>query len=385
MQRETRMAVIARPGVVPGRPKTLSLKLPAAAGVKLALSLANALAKVRQKMLPPPLAVLEMVGTYTIISNAIMVAARLGIADLLRDGPKSSAELAQAVDAQPQPLYRMLRALTNVGVFAQDQDGRFTLTPVSKYLQTDAPGSMRSLLVMCSEEWHYDSWGHFLTSVKTGKTPFEVLHGMSLFQYFEQNPEAGEIFNRAMAGGSAQSTAAVAASYDFSWVTTLVDVGGGVGTLVATLLKQYPQMRGVLVDRPHVIAEARRYLETAGVAQRCDLVGGNFFEAVPAGGDAYILQNIMHAWDDEHAVAILKSCRRAMAAKGRLLLSEMVIPSDNRPYFGTVFDLEMQVVTGSGRERTGSEFSALFDAAGFKLTRVIPTPSYSYVIEGVPA
>jgi SAM-dependent methyltransferase len=333
--------------------------------------------------MPPPLAVHEMVGTYTIISNAIMVAARLGIADLLKDGPKSSGELAQAVGAHPQPLYRLLRALTNVGVFAQDKDGRFTLTPVSKYLQTDTPGSMRSLLVMCSEEWHYDSWAHFLTSVKTGKTPFEVLHGMSLFQYFEQNPEAGEIFNSAMAGASAQSTAAVAASYDFSRVTTLVDVGGGVGTLVATLLKQYPQMRGVLFDRPHVIAEAKRFLETAGVAQRCDLVGGNFFEAVP-GGNAYILQNIIHAWDDEHAAAILKSCRRAVAANGTLLLSEMVIPPDNRPYFGTVFDLEMQVVTGSGRERTASEFNALFEAAGFKLTRLIPTPSYSYVIEGVP-
>jgi hypothetical protein len=365
------------------QPKTLNQKLPPVAGLKLVLWLINVLAKIRQKILPPPLAVLEMVGTYTIISNAIMVAARLGIADLLKDGPKSCEELARAVEARPQPLYRLLRALTNVGVFAQDKDGRFTLTPISKYMQTDTPGSMRSLMVMCSEEWHYDSWAHFLTSVKTGKTPFEIRHGMSLFQYFEQNPEAGEIFNRAMAGGSARSTAAVAASYDFSRVTKLVDIGGGVGTLVATLLKQYPQMRGVLFERPHVIAGARRFLETAGVAQRCELVGGSFFEGVPDGGDIYIMQNVIHAWGDEHAAAILKGCRRAMAANGRLLLSEMVIPPDNRPYFGTVFDLEMQVVTGSGRERTASEFSTLFEAAGFKLTRIIPTPSYSYLIEGV--
>jgi hypothetical protein len=374
----------ARPNIVQSQPKTLKQKLPSVAGVKLVLSLTNVLAKVRQKIMPPPLAVLEMVGTYTIITNAIMVAARLGIADLLKDGPKSSEELAQAIEAHPQSLYRMLRALANVGVFAQDKEGRFTLTPISKCLQTDTPGSMRSLLVMCSEEWHYDSWAHFLTSVKTGKTPFEVQHGMSLFQYFEQNPEAGEIFNSAMAGGSARSTAAVAASYDFSRFTTLVDIGGGVGTLVATLLKQYPQMRGVLFERPHVIAGARRFLETAGVAQRCELVGGSFFEGVPSGGDAYIMQNVLHAWDDERAIAVLKSCRSAMAANGTLLVSEMVIPPDNTPYFGTVFDLEMQVVTGTGRERTASEFRALFEAAGFKLTRIIPTPSNSYVIEGVP-
>ena len=196
--------------------------------------------------------------------------------------------------------------------------------------------------------------------------------------------EAGEIFNSAMTGFSAQSTAAVAATYDFSRVTAIVDVGGGLGTLMATLLKKYPQMNGVLVDRPHVIADARSFLEAEGVAQRCELVSGNFFEVVPSGGDAYILQNIIHDWDDERATAILKSCRRAISANGKLLLSEMVIPPDNRPYFGTVFDLEMQVLCGSGRERTESEFRALFEAAGFKLTRVIPAPSYSYVIEGVP-
>jgi ubiquinone/menaquinone biosynthesis C-methylase UbiE len=378
------MTLQDRPRALQSQSNALNQKLPPVAVVKLVLSLTNSLAKVRQKVTPPPLTLLEMVGTYTYISNAIMVAARLGIADLLKDGPKRSEELAQAVEAHPQSLYRLLRALTNVGVFAQNKDGSFKLTSISKYLQTDTPGSMRSLMVMCSEEWHYKSWGHFLTCVKIGKTPFEVLYGMNLFQYFEQNPEAGEIFNSAMTGGSARSTAAVAATYDFSRVTKMVDVGGGVGTLVATLLKKYPQMHGVLFDRPHVIADARSFLETEGVAQRCELLSGDFFEAVPSGGDAYILQNIIHAWDDERAAVILKSCRRAIAANGKLLLSEMVIPPGNRPYFGTVFDLEMLVVRGSGRERTASEFHALFQAAGFKLTRVIPTPSYSYVIEGVP-
>ena len=373
-----------RPIALQSQPHTFNQKLPPVAIVKLLLSLINFLAQVRQKVTPPPLMLHEMVGTYTFISNAIMVAARLGIADLLKDGPKRSEELAQAVQAHPQSLYRLLRALTNVGVFAQEKDGRFKLTPISKYLQTDTPGSMRSLVVMGSQEWHYESWGHLLTSVKSGKAPFEVLYGMNLFQYFEQNPEAAEIFNCAMTGVSAQSTAAVAATYDFSRVTTIVDVGGGLGTLVATLLKQYPQMHGVLFDRPHVIADARSFLETEGVAQRCELLSGDFFEAIPSGGDAYILQNIIHDWDDERATAILKCCRRAIAATGKLLLCEMVIPPDNRPYFGTVFDLEMQVLCGSGRERTASEFRALFQAAGFKLTRVIPTPSFSYVIEGVP-
>jgi len=378
------MTLQDRPRALQSQSKTFNQKLPPVLVVKLVLSLINLLAKVRQKVTPPPLTLLEMVGTYTFISHAIMVAARLGIADLLKDGPKSSEELAQAVEAYPESLYRLLRALTNVGVFAQEKDGRFKLTSISKYLQIDTPGSMRSLMVMCSQEWHHESWGHFLTSVKTGKAPSEVLYGMNLFQYFEQNPEAGEIFNSAMTGFSAQSTAAVAATYDFSRVTAIVDVGGGLGTLMATLLKKYPQMNGVLVDRPHVIADARSFLEAEGVAQRCELVSGNFFEVVPSGGDAYILQNIIHDWDDERATAILKSCRRAIAANGKLLLSEMVIPPDNRPYFGTVFDLEMQVLCGSGRERTESEFRALFEAAGFKLTRVIPAPSYSYVIEGVP-
>lgn len=378
------MALHERSIVMQRQPKPQGQRLPPLAAVKLVLWLINVLATLRQKLMPPPLVVLEMVGTYTIISNAFMVAARLGIADLLTDGPKSCAELAQAVEAHPAHLYRLLRALASVGVFAQGKDGRFALTPISATMQTSAPGSMRSLMVMCSEPWHYDSWAHFLSSVKTGKTPFEVQHGLSLFQYFEQHPDAGEIFNRAMAGGSARATAAAAASYDFSQVATLVDIGGGVGTLVATLLAQYPQMRGILFDRPHVIAEARRFLDAAGVAQRCELVGGTFFEGVPAGGDLYFMQNTIHAWDDERAIAILKSCRSAMAAHGRVLVSEMIIPPDNTPYFGTIFDLELQVVTGSGKERTASEFRALFEAAGLRLTRIIPTPSYSYLLEGVP-
>ena len=378
------MAIQNRPLARQDRSRTLNQKLPPVLAVKLVFSLINLLARVRRKVTPPPLSLLEMVGTYIFVSNAIIAAARLGIADLLKDGPKSSDELAQAVGAHPESLYRLLRALTNVDIFAQNKDGRFQLTAISKYLQSDIPGSMRSLMIMCSDEWHYESWSQLLTAVKTGKSAVESLYGMNAFQYFEQNPEAGEHFNSAMTGFSAQATAAVAATYDFSRVGTIVDVGGGLGTLIATLLKKYPQMRGVLFDRPHVITGAQSLLQVEGVGQRCELVSGDFFESVPGGGDAYILQNIIHDWDDERAIAILKNCRRAIADDGKLLLSEMVIPPDNRPYFGTIFDLEMQIGTPGGRERTEAEFRALFEAAGFKLTRTIPTPSYSYVIEGVP-
>ncbi len=378
------MAIQNKPLARQDRSRTLNQKLPPVLAVKLVFSLINLLARVRRKVTPPPLSLLEMVGTYIFVSNAIIAAARLGIADLLKDGPKSSEELAQAVGANPESLYRLLRALTNVDIFAQNKDGRFQLTAISKYLQSDTPGSMHSLMLMCSDEWHYESWSQLLTAVKTGKSAVESLYSMNIFQYFEQNPEAGEHFNSAMTGFSAQATAAVAATYDFSRVGTIVDVGGGLGTLIATLLKKYPQMRGVLFDRPHVIAGAQRLLQVEGVGQRCELVSGDFFESVPDGGDAYILQNIIHDWDDERAIAILKNCRRAIADDGKLLLSEMVIPPDNRPYFGTVFDLEMQIGTTGGRERTEAEFRALFETAGFKLTRTIPTPSYSYVIEGVP-
>lgn len=371
---------------VPGQTtlKVAEQKLPPTAIVKFVISVINKLGSVRRKVTPSPLALLDMVGTSIFVSNAIMVAARLGIADLLQDGPRSSEELAQVVEANPSSLYRLLRALTNVDVFAQDRDGRFRLTPISKYLQTNTPGSMRSLMIMCSDEWHYRSWGNFVTAVKTGKAPSEFLYGMPIFQYFEQNPEAGKNFNAAMTGFSAQATAAVAATYDFSRVARVVDVGGGLGTMAATLLKKYPRMHATLFDRPHVIAEARSFLEAEGVISRCELVNGDFFEAVPTGADAYILQNIIHDWDDEHAIGILKSCRRAIPAHGKLLLSEMVIPNNNRTYFGTVFDLEMQIFNSGSRERTEEEFRTLLAAAGFKLARVIPTPSFSYVIEAVP-
>lgn len=364
--------------------KVAQQKLPPTAVVKFVFSVINRLGKVRRKITPPPLALLDMVGTSIFVSNAIMVAARLGIADLLQDGPRSSEELAQAVEANPSSLYRLLRALTNVDVFAQDRDGRFRLTPISKYLQTNTPGSMRSLMIMCSDEWHYRSWGNFVTAVKTGKAPSEFLYGMPVFQYFEQNPEAGKNFNAAMTGFSAQATAAVAATYDFSHMSRVVDVGGGLGTMATTLLKKYPRLRATLFDRPHVIAQAKSFLEAEGVISRCDLASGDFFEAVPAGADAYFLQNIIHDWDDEHAIVILKSCRRAIPEHGKLLLSEMVIPNDTRTYFGTVFDLEMQIFNSGSCERTEEEFRTLFAAAGFKLTRVIPTPSFSFVIEAVP-
>jgi hypothetical protein len=318
------------------------------------------------------------------VSRALYIAAKLGIADLLKGGPKNSEELAQATGMHLPSLYRVLRALASVGVFAEDGHGRFTLTPLAATLRTDVPGSLRAFAIAELGEDHYPAWGEVLHSIKTGEIAFDHLFGMDVWQYRAQHPEEGRIFDEAMASFSSVVNAAIVDSYDFSSLGTIVDVGGGDGSLIASILQANPGMKGVLFDLPHVVAGARRRIEAEGLAERCEVVAGDAFTSVPSGGDAYLLKWIIHDWDDERSVAILKNCHRAMAAHGKLLLVEAVIPHGNTPSFHKFMDLNMLVMTG-GRERSEAEYRVLLEAAGFRLTRVILTQSEMSVIEGARA
>ena len=318
------------------------------------------------------------------ISQAVYVAAKLGLADLLKDGPKDFKELAKATSSHARSLYRVLRALSSVGVFAETERGVFRLTPLAETLQADAPASMRAMSIFLGGQYNWQAWGDILHSVKTGEPAFEHVFGTGFFQYVERNPEAAKVFNEAMTSNSAPFSAAVAAAYDFSHIGTLVDVGGGHGSLITSILKAYPNLKAMLYDVPHVSEGARRQIEAEGVAERCTVVAGDFFESVPAGGDAYMMKNIIHDWDEASAVTILRNCRRAMGKDARLLLVEEVIPCSNEASIGKFIDLEMLLMPG-GLERTEAEYRTLFEAAGFRLTSITPTQSPLSVIEGMPA
>ena len=330
---------------------------------------------------PPPVALLQMMTGYW-VAQALYVAAKLGIADLLWDGPLSTQQLALATDSHAPALYRVLRALASAGVFTETRPSHFGLTPLADLLRTGTPDSMRALAITYNEEL-YRAWGDILHSVRTGQPAFEHHFGLPVFTYYAQHPESDRVLNEALASYTTQLAGAAATTYDFSPFKVVVDVGGGYGALLAAILRRNADARGILFDQPHVVAAAEDYLTTAGVADRCVRVGGDFFTAVPDGGDAYVLSQILHDWDDERCVAILKQCRKVMPGHGKLLVVEIVLPLSEEPSFGKWLDLHMLVVT-SGRERTAPEYAALFDAAGFTLGRVVPTPAGPCVVEAVP-
>jgi hypothetical protein len=336
------------------------------------------------KAAPASVALMDLCYSYR-ITQLIYVAAHLGIADLLKDGPKHSLELAQATNAHASSLYRVLRTLASQGIFAEDSEGYFKLTPLAEPLQSNVPGSVRSVALMCGEEWNWRPWGHLLYSVQTGQTAATHLWGRERFEYFAEHPEANAIFNAAMSETSAQFAALVADNYDFSGISTLVDVGGGQGNLLSSILKKFPQMKGILFDRSNVIEDTgtRSLIQAEGVEDRCELASGDFFQAVPGGGDAYILKSVIHNWDTERATLILKNCRQAIVEGGRLLLVEWAIPPGNTPGLAKFIDIQMLVATPGGRTRTEQEYQTLFEATGFRLTRIIPTATGMAIIEGV--
>lgn len=329
----------------------------------------------------PPEVLMQMVTGYW-VSNLICVAAQLGIADLLKEESKSSDELAKITQADPRSLYRLLRALASVNIFEEVENKHFKLTSLGYYLQTHVPGSMRSLAMMFAQEWHWKPWQNIIYSLKTGDIAFKHIYGMTLFEYLNQNAEAAQVFNGAMDVMTTMCNAAILNSYDFSSLLKIVEVGGGHGSFIASILKAYPNMQGTLFDQPDVVTGAKNIIETEGLENRCKIVGGDFFELVPSGGDAYILKNVIHDWDDEQAIVILRNCYQAMVHEGELLLIETVIPPSNEPSFSKLLDLELVALTG-GCERTEAEYERLLKAAGFQLTDIISTPSFLNVIKGV--
>lgn len=331
--------------------------------------------------IPPAAQLMEMIFS-PVPAQAISVAAKLGVADLLKDEAKSADELAQTLGVKARPLYRLLRALASVGVFTEDGSGRFHLTPLAEPLRSDASDSVRNFAIYFGAEWHRRVYSELGYSVKTGQPAFDLIHGKPFFEYLAENPVPAQIFNDAMTSHSASDSAAVVNAYDFTGINKLVDVGGGHGALLATILQQYPQINGILFDAPHVVAGASDLITAHGISGRCEAVGGDFFASVPAGGDAYILRHIIHDWDDERALTILRNCHQAMAENGRLLVVEILIAEGNAPSLGKFLDLAMLVLVNSF-ERTAAEYSALFAQAGFKVTHIVPTASAYSVIEAV--
>ena len=313
------------------------------------------------------------------LTQSLAVAASLGLADLLGDGDKSADELAAATGANRDALYRMLRALASVGVFAETAEGRFTLTPLAELLRQDHPLSVRAQILYVADE-PYRAWERLRHGVMTGENPFEQVFGAPHFQYMAQHPVSNERFNQAMSASSRQAARNIVAAYDFAAAGRVVDIAGGQGVLIAAILGAHPELHGALFDQPHVLANALPLLEAAGVADRCELVSGDFFVAVPP-GDTYTLRHILHDWDDDDCVAILRSCAQALAPGGRVLAIESVIEPGNNPSPAKFLDVMMFVMNG-GRERTADDYSRLFAAAGLSLTRIIPAGAES-LIEGM--
>jgi SAM-dependent methyltransferase len=341
--------------------------------------LARGLAK-RTGENPSPPALFEMATAYW-LSQAIYVAAKLGIADLLRDGPRSCAALATSTGSDAPSLFRLMRALSSMGVFAHLSRDRFALSRLAERLQTDVHGSLRAMVITIGEI-HYQACGSLLHSVRTGSPAFNTVFGASLFDYLQRNVDAADTFNQGMANVSSMLAYAVLMAYDFGGISSIVDVGGGQGKLLEKILQFTPDITGTVFDTASTIERAKQSIGNDAWNRRCSYVIGDFFSSVPQAADAYLLCGVIHDWDEPRAVRILKNCRRAMAAKGRVLIVDMVVPDTDAMSFSKLLDLNMLAMTG-GRERTKGEFHALLDAADYKLTRIIPTMAPQSIIEAV--
>jgi hypothetical protein len=336
--------------------------------------------------MPPPVVLYQMMtGFY--LSQAIHVVARLGMADFLSNGPLDANDLAQRSNTHAPSLKRVLRLLAAADVLAEDSEGRFALTPIGDFLRAGVPGSMRAAALLFGGITQR-AWGDLLYSVKTGEPAFRRVFGQDSFTYFAKHPEEAANFDAAMGDFTSQIATAVARCYDFSGCHRVVDVGGGNGALLVGILDAHPTLKGTLFDLPQVVERARPRLREFGFADRCEVVGGDFFAEVPVGADAYLLKHVIHDWADERAVAILKNCRKAMRPASKLLIVEGVYPvhidQSEASRRAAANDVNMLVCTG-GRQRSEAEFRSLFALAGFTLSRIIPTDmGFASIIEGVP-
>ena len=331
----------------------------------------------------PPQAVLMQMAMGFIVSQAISVAGKLFIADHLQGGAKTVEELAQLTGTHAPSLYRLMRALASVGVFSKDENERFSNAPLSEFLRSDHPESLRGAVHMICDREHWQSHGNLLQSVKTGEIAFNCTFGMPVFPYFAEHPEVAEIFDNAMTSFSAPVANAVTTAYDFSGANTIADIGGGHGLLLSTVLQSNKDAKGILFDQPQVVSGANEVLENAGVSDRVEIVSGDFFSAIPVEADVYLMKFIVHDWNDEQCVSILSNLAKSAKPGAKLLLVESVVEEDDSvPSMSKVMDLNMLAMTG-GKERTAKEYAALFDQAGFKLVNVHPTSSPMQIVEAI--
>ena len=333
----------------------------------------------------PPQQVLMQITSGMWIAQAVATAARLGIADALaRSQPQASNALARAVGADVVALSRLLRALASLGVLAEPLPQRYALTPVGELLRSDVADSMRDWLIAETDTPHWQAWGQLYEGVRSGQTVVPKMFGTHIYEYYAAHPHDLASFSRAMGNISALAAQGAVQHYDFSHARHIVDVGGAHGDLLLAILDANPHARGTVFDRPQVVEAARQAIHAKGYQERCEAVGGDFFQSVPSGGDVYVLKFILIDWKDAEALRILRNCRSVITPDGKLLVVEMTIPDDNRPSPAQLLDLNMLVMTG-GQERTQSEYGTLLAQAGFRLTRIIPTGSPFHVLEGVAA
>ncbi len=330
----------------------------------------------------PSIEMMRLINGYQ-VSQALHVAATLGIADHLKNGPRAYDAVAQACGAHPLSLYRLLRALAAVGVFHEGDNKEFSLTSLGVCLTSDAPGSTRNYARWIGQRGQWGAWGNLLQSIKSGESALAFTYGMDAWSYRMQHRDEQAVFDSAMTGNSRTEAQAVLEAYDFSRFGCVVDIGGGQGLLLKTILLAYPGSRGILFDQPQVIASADQSLSSPELAQRCQLVAGSFFESVPAGGDVYVMKVILHDWDDRTSVDILRACRRAMSTAATLIVIERVIGPRNEMPEGKFSDLNM-MVQYAAMERTRQEFDDLLRNGGFKMTEIIPTRSPQSIIVAQP-
>lgn len=333
---------------------------------------------------PPPVVSMRQLLLGTFVSQAISVFARLGVADVLAVGPRDTEEIADLVGVHRQALYRLLRVLGDARVVAELENRRFALTPLGEVLCSDVPGSLRGWATMVGTPFYRYPWIDLYETIRTGEPAFERVYGAEIFDYLSEHPEDEALFDAGMTSFSTSEAISIVEAYDFGRFSTIVDVGGGRGGLLAAILSANPHVRGVLFDRPTVVARADSELSSAEIIDRCKVVGGDFFHSVPEGGDAYLLHNVIYDWNDDQAVQILSKCRAAMHDTARVLVAEVILPEGSEPSIGKLMDLGRLVMTRGGHQPTEAECRALLGRAGLHLTRIVSSSGMTSLVEAVP-
>jgi hypothetical protein len=357
-------------------------RVPPVEVVRAATAVRTALQSLTRRMVPPEVGLLELASGF-MGTQVVYAAAKLGIADVLADGALAADEVAAETGSDADATHRLLRAGAMFGLFSERSDGRYGLTALGKGLRSGTPGSLLPVVLMLGDPLYQGPWGRLAHSVRTGAPAAEVALGKQMWEYLDGDPEFAATFNDAMTCLTDWDWPTVAAAYDFTPYSTIVDLGGGHGQLLALMLGASPHAKGVLQEREALVGAAKAHLREAGVLTRCRIDSGSFFETAPADGDLYVMRRVIHDFDDEQAVAILSTVRRHMPRGSTLLLLDSVVPLGNTPHFAKTLDLDMLIFVG-GRERTERQFGTLLDRAGFRLTRVVPTVSTLSLVEAVP-